>query len=156
TAGQAHRPRLARRSARGHGLGNGSLFERTVPRHVLRRRHRRGHRAARGFPRGARRMPRGDARVARGRVEHGRFHAGCVAGVANLRKEASAMASVNKVIIIGNLGRDPETRYMPEGGAITNISVATTEKWKDKNGEMQEKTAWHRVAFFGKLGEIAG
>jgi single-strand DNA-binding protein len=66
------------------------------------------------------------------------------------------MASVNKVIIIGNLGRDPETRYMPEGGAITNISVATTEKWKDKSGEMQEKTEWHRVAFFGKLAEIAG
>src|SRR3954449_3125436 len=66
------------------------------------------------------------------------------------------MASVNKVILIGNLGRDPETRYMPDGGAITNISVATTEKWKDKNGEMQEKTEWHRVAFFGKLAEIAG
>jgi single-strand DNA-binding protein len=66
------------------------------------------------------------------------------------------MASVNKVIIIGNLGRDPETRYMPEGGAICNISVATTEKWKDKSGEMQEKTEWHRVAFFGKLAEIAG
>ena len=66
------------------------------------------------------------------------------------------MASVNKVIIIGNLGRDPETRYMPDGGAITNISVATTDKWKDKAGEMQEKTEWHRVAFFGKLAEIAG
>ena len=66
------------------------------------------------------------------------------------------MASVNKVIIVGNLGRDPETRYMPEGGAITNISVATTDKWKDKNGEMQEKTEWHRVAFFGRLAEIAG
>src|SRR5690349_6363950 len=66
------------------------------------------------------------------------------------------MASVNKVIIIGNLGRGPETRYMPDGGAITNISVATTDKWKDKNGEMQEKTEWHRVAFFGKLAEIAG
>jgi single-strand DNA-binding protein len=66
------------------------------------------------------------------------------------------MASINKVIIIGNLGRDPETRYMPEGGAITNISVATTETWKDKNGEKQEKTEWHRVAFFGKLAEIAG
>jgi single-strand DNA-binding protein len=66
------------------------------------------------------------------------------------------MASVNKVIIIGNLGRDPETRYMPDGGAITNISVATTENWKDKNGEKQEKTEWHRVAFFGKLAEIAG
>jgi len=66
------------------------------------------------------------------------------------------MASVNKVILIGNLGRDPETRYMPEGGAITNISIATTEKWKDKTGDMQEKTEWHRVAFFGKLAEIAG
>jgi single-strand DNA-binding protein len=66
------------------------------------------------------------------------------------------MASINKVIIIGNLGRDPETRYMPDGAAITNISVATTDKWKDKNGEMQEKTEWHRVAFFGKLAEIAG
>ncbi|HXS51023.1 MAG TPA: single-stranded DNA-binding protein [Usitatibacter sp.] len=66
------------------------------------------------------------------------------------------MASVNKVILIGNLGRDPETRYMPDGAAITNISVATTEVWKDKNGEKQEKTEWHRVAFFGKLAEIAG
>src|SRR3954466_12658098 len=66
------------------------------------------------------------------------------------------MASVNKVILIGNLGRDPETRYMPDGGAITNISIATTESWKDKAGEKQEKTEWHRVAFFGKLAEIAG
>ena len=66
------------------------------------------------------------------------------------------MASVNKVILIGILGRDPETRYMPDGGAITNISIATTEQWKDKNGEKQEKTEWHRVAFFGKLAEIAG
>ena len=64
--------------------------------------------------------------------------------------------SVNKAILIGNLGRDPETRYMPDGGAITNISIATTDKWKDKSGEMQEKTEWHRVAFFGKLAEIAG
>ena len=66
------------------------------------------------------------------------------------------MASVNKVIIIGNLGRDPETRYMPDGRAVTNISVATTDVWKDKNGEKQEKTEWHRVAFFDKLAEIAG
>jgi single-strand DNA-binding protein len=66
------------------------------------------------------------------------------------------MASVNKVILIGNLGRDPETRYMPDGAAITNISVATTDVWKDKQGEKQEKTEWHRVAFFGKLAEIAG
>lgn len=66
------------------------------------------------------------------------------------------MASVNKVIIVGNLGRDPEVRYLPEGGAITNISIATTDTWKDKSGEKQERTEWHRVAFFGKLAEIAG
>lgn len=66
------------------------------------------------------------------------------------------MASVNKVILVGNLGRDPETRYMPDGGAITNISIATTSSWKDKSGEKQEATEWHRVAFFGKLAEIAG
>ena len=66
------------------------------------------------------------------------------------------MASINKVILIGNLGRDPEVRYMPEGGAVTNISVATTDNWKDKSGEKQERTEWHRVAFFGRLAEIAG
>src|SRR5262245_66636545 len=66
------------------------------------------------------------------------------------------MASINKVILIGNLGRDPEVRYMPEGGAVTNISIATTETWKDKSGEKQERTEWHRVAFFGRLAEIAG
>jgi single-strand DNA-binding protein len=67
------------------------------------------------------------------------------------------MASVNKVIIVGNLGRDPETRYNPEGGAICNISVATTETWKDKaSGEKQERTEWHRVVFFNRLAEIAG
>jgi single-strand DNA-binding protein len=66
------------------------------------------------------------------------------------------MASVNKVILIGNLGRDPETRYLPSGDAVTNISIATTEKWRDKGGEQQEHTEWHRVAFFGKTAEIAG
>ena len=66
------------------------------------------------------------------------------------------MASVNKVILVGNLGRDPETRYLPDGGAITNISIATTDVWKDKSGDKQERTEWHRVAFFGKLAEIAG
>jgi single-strand DNA-binding protein len=66
------------------------------------------------------------------------------------------MASVNKVILIGNLGKDPDVRYMPSGDAITNITVATTDNWKDKNGEKQERTEWHRVAFFGKLAEIAG
>lgn len=66
------------------------------------------------------------------------------------------MASVNKVLLIGNLGRDPETRHMPDGGAVTSISIATTESWKDKAGEKQEKTEWHRISFFGKLAEIAG
>ena len=66
------------------------------------------------------------------------------------------MASVNKVILIGNLGKDPETRYMPNGDAVTNITVATTETWKDKSGEKQEKTEWHRVTFYRKLAEIAG
>lgn len=67
------------------------------------------------------------------------------------------MASVNKVIIVGNLGADPETRYLPSGEAITNIRVATTDKWKDKaSGEMKEQTEWHRIAFFGRLAEIAG
>ena len=66
------------------------------------------------------------------------------------------MASVNKVILIGNLGADPETRYLPSGDAVTNIRIATTENWKDKSGEKQEHTEWHRIAFFGKLAEIAG
>ena len=67
------------------------------------------------------------------------------------------MASVNKVIIVGNLGKDPETRYMPNGDAATNITVATTDTWKDKaTGEKREATEWHRISFFGKLAEIAG
>jgi len=67
------------------------------------------------------------------------------------------MASINKVILVGNLGRDPETRYLPEGAAITNVSVATTDTWKDKaSGEKKEATEWHRVVFFGRLAEIAG
>src|SRR4249920_2923842 len=66
------------------------------------------------------------------------------------------MASVNKVILIGNLGRDPEVRYLPSGDAVANLNVATTEKWKDKNGEQQEQTEWHRVAFFGRQAEICG
>ncbi len=67
------------------------------------------------------------------------------------------MASVNKVIIVGNLGADPETRYLPSGEAVTNIRVATTDKWKDKtSGEMKEATEWHRIAFFGRLATIAG
>ncbi|MEE9223010.1 MAG: single-stranded DNA-binding protein [Nitrosomonadaceae bacterium] len=64
---------------------------------------------------------------------------------------------INKVILIGNLGNDPETRYMPSGGAVTNITVATSETWKDKQtGQAQERTEWHRVVFFNKLAEIAG
>jgi single-strand DNA-binding protein len=67
------------------------------------------------------------------------------------------MASVNKVIIVGNLGADPETKYLPSGDAVTNIRVATTDKWKDKtSGEMKEATEWHRIAFFGRLATIAG
>src|SRR5690606_24062943 len=63
---------------------------------------------------------------------------------------------INKVILIGNLGADPETRYMPSGGAVTNIRIATSESWKDKNsGEQQDRTEWHNVAFFGRLAEIA-
>ena len=64
---------------------------------------------------------------------------------------------INKVIIVGNCGQDPETRYMPSGGAVTNLSLATTESWKDKNtGQQQERTEWHRVVFFNRLAEIAG
>lgn len=64
---------------------------------------------------------------------------------------------VNKVILIGNIGKDPETRFSAGGGAITNITLATSETWKDKQtGENQERTEWHRVVFFGRLGEIAG
>ena len=67
------------------------------------------------------------------------------------------MASVNKVIIVGNLGRDPETRYMPDGTALTNASVATTFAWNDKaSGEKKEETEWHRVNFRGRLAEVAG
>ena len=63
---------------------------------------------------------------------------------------------INKVIIVGNLGNDPDTRYMPSGGAVTNLSVATSESWKDKqSGEQKERTEWHKVAMFGRLAEIA-
>ena len=64
---------------------------------------------------------------------------------------------VNKVILVGNLGNDPETKHLPSGGAVTNITVATSESWKDKNtGQTQERTEWHRVVFFNRLAEIAG
>jgi len=67
------------------------------------------------------------------------------------------MASINKVILVGNLGNDPEVKYMPNGGAVTNISIATTDSWKDKNtGDKQERTEWHRVVFFNRLAEIVG
>lgn len=68
-----------------------------------------------------------------------------------------ASRGINKVIVVGNLGQDPEVRYMPSGGAVTNISVATSETWKDKSsGENQERTEWHRIVFFNRLAEIAG
>ncbi|MFT7138767.1 MAG: single-strand DNA-binding protein, partial [Sulfitobacter sp.] len=64
---------------------------------------------------------------------------------------------INKVILVGNLGNDPETRYLPDGNAVTNISIATSESWKDKNtGQQNERTEWHRVVFFRRLAEIAG
>jgi single-strand DNA-binding protein len=66
-----------------------------------------------------------------------------------------ASRGINKVILVGNVGQDPETRYMPNGGAVTNLSLATSESWKDKNtGEQQERTEWHRVVFYQKLAEI--
>ncbi|KLN65421.1 MULTISPECIES: single-stranded DNA-binding protein [Vibrio] len=68
-----------------------------------------------------------------------------------------ASRGVNKVILVGNLGSDPEVRYMPSGGAVANITIATSESWRDKaTGEQREKTEWHRVALFGKLAEVAG
>src|SRR5262249_10110929 len=68
----------------------------------------------------------------------------------------SMARGINKVMLIGHLGADPETRYMPSGGAVTNIRLATTESWKDKqSGEQQERTEWHRIAIFGRLAEIA-
>jgi single-strand DNA-binding protein len=66
------------------------------------------------------------------------------------------MASVNKVILVGNLGRDPETRYTTGGEAVTNIRLATTDTWKDKAGEKQERTEWHSIVFFGRQAEVAG
>ena len=67
------------------------------------------------------------------------------------------MASVNKVILVGHLGRDPENRYLPSGEQVTSIAVATTDRWRDKaTGDMKEQTEWHRISFFGKLAEIAG
>ena len=67
------------------------------------------------------------------------------------------MAGVNKVIVVGNLGKDPEVKFLPNGGAVANITVATSESWKDKQtGEQKEKTEWHRVVMFGKLAEITG
>lgn len=67
-----------------------------------------------------------------------------------------ASRGVNKVILVGNLGQDPEVRYMPNGNAVANITVATSESWKDNQGQQQERTEWHRVVMFGKLAEIAG
>jgi single-strand DNA-binding protein len=74
-----------------------------------------------------------------------------------MREENIMARGVNKVILVGNLGKDPEVRYMPNGNAVANITIATSESWKDKTtGENQEKTEWHRVVLFRRLGEIAG
>lgn len=66
------------------------------------------------------------------------------------------MVSVNRAILVGNLGRDPELRYLPNGDAVANFSIATTETWKDKEGNKQEATEWHRISFFGRLAEVCG
>lgn len=66
------------------------------------------------------------------------------------------MASVNKVILVGNLGADPEVRYLPSGEAVANLRLATTDTWKDRDGNKQEATEWHRVSFFGKIAEVCG
>ncbi|XZG69715.1 single-stranded DNA-binding protein [Chitinibacteraceae bacterium HSL-7] len=66
------------------------------------------------------------------------------------------MASLNKVLLIGNLGREPEVRFMPSGGAVCNFSIATTERYKDKQGQQQEKTEWHNIVMYNRLAEIAG
>ena len=66
------------------------------------------------------------------------------------------MASVNKVILVGNLGKDPEVRHMPNGDAVANFSIATTDTWKDKNGMRQERTEWHNISMYRRLAEIAG
>jgi single-strand DNA-binding protein len=66
------------------------------------------------------------------------------------------MAGVNRVILIGNLGQDPEIRHLPSGDSVANVSIATSETWKDKQGRKQERTEWHRVAFFGKLADVVG
>ena len=67
-----------------------------------------------------------------------------------------ATKGVNKVILVGNLGQDPEVRYMPNGNAVANVSLATSESWKDQSGQMQEKTEWHRLTMYRRLAEVAG
>lgn len=75
----------------------------------------------------------------------------------NETEQSMASRGINKVILVGNLGADPEIRYLPSGGAVANITIATSESWRDKaTGEQREKTEWHRVALFGKLAEVAG
>ena len=72
------------------------------------------------------------------------------------RGEVEQMASVNRVILVGNLGRDPEIRYLPSGSAVCDFSIATSEKFKGRDGQMQERTEWHRIAVFGKMAEACG
>jgi single-strand DNA-binding protein len=85
-----------------------------------------------------------------------RVDAGAKRRIINQIQEFQIMASVNKVILVGNLGRDPEIRYLPSGDPVANITIATSSKYKGKDGNMVEETEWHRVTFFGKLAEIVG
>ncbi len=92
-----------------------------------------------------------------GNFWHNKFHLAPGKQAKRHQYQEKRMASINKVIIVGNLGRDPENRYMPSGEQVTSIAVATTDRWRDKaTGEQKEATEWHRVSFFGKLAEIAG
>ncbi len=137
--GDAAVARVQVRAAGTEGHGHRCLFERAVPGRVPRRRGRRLSRPARRPCRRVRAGDRADGRVARGqrhdeRPAHLSLH---------LFDGRNLMASVNKVILLGNLGRDPETRYTTGGDAVTNLRIATSEQWKDKSGEKQERTEWH-------------
>ncbi len=146
--------RLQVRARRAQGHRRRRLLERAVPRHVRGRRRRRLAVAVAWRGRRVRLLPRAHRGLARGqRLDVG---AADVQSTPPTRWERHEMASVNKVILIGNLGRDPETRYTTGGDAVTNLSIATTETWKDKSGEKQEKTEWHPVVLFGRQAEIAG
>ena len=152
--GDAAVAHLQVRAAGDQGHRVGRLFERPVPRHV---RRRGGRRLAGAAPRQrcrVRLLPAAHRVVARGERDDER--------TAHLQQlhlfdGRNLMASVNKVILVGNLGKDPETRYATSGAAICNITLATSRQWKDKaSGEKREETEWHRVVFYDRLAEIAG